>query len=99
MVDKPLILEALKKVYDPEIPVNLVDLGLIYDIKVVEGAVQIEMTLTAVGCPMSAQISNSVVEAVRAVDGVRSVKVDIVWDPPWSPERISPAGRLAMGMD
>ncbi len=98
MVSQANILETLRKVYDPEIPVNLVDLGLIYDVYVDDSNVVIKMTLTAVGCPMHTVISQNVKEAVEALDGVNEVRVEIVWEPRWNPDMISPEGRIALGM-
>jgi len=99
MPTEKTIIEALRKVYDPEIPVNLVDLGLIYDTRIDGDEVHIKMTLTAVGCPMHTVISQNVKSAVEALDDVREAKVEIVWEPRWSPERISPEGRVALGME
>lgn len=99
MVNKNTILEALRKVYDPEIPVNLVDLGLIYDTSIENGKVNITMTLTAMACPMHTVISQNVKAAVEALDGVNEAVVDVVWEPRWNPEMISPEGRIAMGME
>ncbi len=93
-----VILQVLKTIFDPEIPVNLVDLGLIYDVLIDKDQVDIKMTLTAAGCPMAASISNSVKSTIEAIEGVTSTNVEIVWEPPWSPEKISPDGRIALGM-
>ncbi|MGN7614302.1 metal-sulfur cluster assembly factor [Magnetococcales bacterium HHB-1] len=98
MASKSDILEALKKVYDPEIPVNLVDLGLIYEIEINDRDIAIEMTLTAVGCPMHSAITQNVKDAVEALEGVRQAQVKIVWEPRWTPDRISEAGRVTLGM-
>jgi FeS assembly SUF system protein len=96
---EPLVIDALCQIYDPEIPVNIHELGLIYHVDVSNsGAVRIEMTLTAPACP-SAQLLPEEVEArVRAVPGVTDVTVNVVWEPPWSPERMSDAARLQLGM-
>ncbi|NQV42193.1 MAG: DUF59 domain-containing protein [Candidatus Marinimicrobia bacterium] len=99
MVSKNTILDALRKVYDPEIPVNLVDLGLIYDTTIEDGKVDITMTLTATACPMHTVISQNVKKAVEALDGVSEAEVNIVWEPRWNPAMISPEGRTAMGME
>ncbi len=99
MVSENTILEALRKVYDPEIPVNLVDLGLIYDTRIENDKVHITMTLTATACPMHTVISQNVRSAVEALDGISEAVVEIVWEPRWSPEMISPEGRIAMGME
>ncbi len=93
------VIAALREVYDPEIPVNLYDLGLIYDITIgAEGAVNIEMSLTAPGCPVAGEMPGQVAEAVAAVPGAGEVEVRLVWDPPWTPERMSEDARLALGM-
>ena len=98
MPSKSEILSALKNVYDPEIPVNLVDLGLIYEVGIQNKDVSIEMTLTAVGCPMHSVITQNVKDAVEELEGVRQAVVKIVWEPRWTPERISEAGRVTLGM-
>ncbi|MCD6324445.1 MAG: DUF59 domain-containing protein [Desulfurococcales archaeon] len=88
------IIEALKKVYDPEIPVSVWDLGLIYELKInEEGFVYIKMTLTSPGCPVAGQIITGVIEAVSSVQGVRDVDAELVFDPPWSPDMVTPEGR------
>ena len=97
-ISKDKVLAALRKVYDPEIPINIVDLGLIYEIKVNDGDIYIKMTLTAPGCPIWQLIVEQVKEAVRSVEGVRNVEVDLVWDPPWTPDRISPELKEQLGM-
>jgi len=96
---KPLVIEALCSVFDPEIPVNIYELGLIYDVDVSSaGAVRVQMTLTAPSCP-SAQLLPGEVEArVGQVPGVRDVRVEIVWEPAWTPDRMSEAARLQLGM-
>ena len=99
MLSENTILEALRKVYDPEIPVNLDDLGLIYSTSIDNGNVNIKMTLTATACPMHTIISQNVKEAVEALEGVQEAVVDIVWEPRWNPELISPEGRIALGME
>jgi FeS assembly SUF system protein len=93
------IVAALRTVYDPEIPVNVYDLGLIYAIDVgADGALEIRMTLTAPACPVAGMMPGLVESAVRQVDGVTAVKVDLVWDPPWNKERMSDEARLQLGM-
>jgi metal-sulfur cluster biosynthetic enzyme len=89
------VIAALREAYDPEIPVNVYDLGLVYGIDVDdEGNVEISMTLTAVGCPMAGLIIYRIEEEVRSkVPEAKSVKVKLVWEPVWSPERITPEGR------
>jgi FeS assembly SUF system protein len=96
---KPLIIEALTKVFDPEIPVNIYELGLVYDIEVDGGAnVQIRMTLTAPACPAAQTIPLDVQRRVQEISGIGDVKVDIVWDPPWTRDRMSEAAKLQLGM-
>ena len=93
------VIEALREVYDPEIPVNLYDLGLIYDISIgSEGTVNIDMSLTAPGCPVAGEMPGQVARAVAGVPGTGEVTVRLVWDPPWTPERMSEDARLALGM-
>ena len=99
-VTEDQVVDALRDIYDPEIPViNIVDLGLIYDVKVHEGQVNVEMSLTAQGCPMSGTIGATCEEAIEAITGVENATVDIVWDPPWSPEKITDEGKKALGWE
>jgi len=94
------IIETLRTIYDPEMPVNVYDLGLIYDIEIASGdRVHIRMTLTSPGCPVAGSLVEEVERKVRAVPGVSGVVVELVWDPPWSPERMSEAARLQLGLD
>lgn len=93
------IVEALKKVFDPEIPVNIYELGLIYDVDIQEGGkVQVKMTLTSPGCPVAGSLPGDVKAKVEAVPGVASAAVDLVWDPAWEPSMMSEAARLQLGM-
>ena len=92
------IIQGLSTVYDPEIPVNIYELGLIYDIDTNdEGDVVIAMTLTSPACPVAGSLPGEVEGAILAIDGVKSVKVNLVWDPPWSMEKMSEAARLECG--
>ena len=94
------VTDALKDVYDPEIPVNIVDLGLVYDVDVDEGSnVSVKMTLTAAGCGMGPFIAQQAEWAVADVDGVNDVNVEVVFEPPWSPDRISEEGKKLLGLD
>jgi FeS assembly SUF system protein len=96
---KPAIVKALSTVFDPEIPVNIYELGLIYDIVVDSAkAVGIRMTLTAPACPAAQVLPGEVARKVREVPGVSDAKVDIVWDPPWTRDRMSDAAKLQLGM-
>ncbi|MGD9535723.1 MAG: DUF59 domain-containing protein [Alphaproteobacteria bacterium] len=94
------IVTALRGVYDPEIPVNIYELGLIYDVKLSpENDIFIEMTLTAPGCPVAGQMPGMVQASIEAnVPDARDVEVEIVWDPPWTPDRMSEAAKLETGM-
>jgi FeS assembly SUF system protein len=93
------LIGAIANVYDPEIPVNIYELGLIYVIDITDqGAVRVEMTLTAPGCPSAQELPVQVREALLAVPGVTSAEVTTVWDPPWTPERMSEDARLALNM-
>jgi metal-sulfur cluster biosynthetic enzyme len=98
MVTNEQVYEALRNCYDPEIPVNLVDLGLIYDVKVDGDNVNVVMTLTARGCPAHSFISEQVREEVAKIAGVKSAIVQVVWDPPWDISRLSEAAKLQLGM-
>jgi FeS assembly SUF system protein len=96
---KPEIVKALQRVFDPEIPVNIYEMGLIYDILVDQaGVVGIRMTLTAPACPAAQSLPGDVRRQVAAVPGVTDVKVDVVWDPPWDRERMSDAAKLQLGL-
>ena len=93
------VLEALKTVRDPEVPVNLVDLGLIYELTVKRGGtVYIEMTLTTPACPVAQSMPGEVEAAVAAVPGVNEVRVKLVWSPPWDRERMSEEAKLELGL-
>jgi len=96
---KPYVVEALSTVYDPEIPVNIYELGLVYDILIDANAVVgIRMTLTAPACPAAQTLPVEVANRIRAIPGVTDVKVDIVWDPPWDRDRMSDAAKLQLGL-
>ena len=93
-------IRALRKVYDPEMPVNVYELGLIYDLSVdAEGRAFIRMTLTAPNCPVAGTLPGEVERAVRAVPGVTDVKLELTFDPPWSKARMSEAAKLALGIE
>ena len=95
---KDKVIDALKTVYDPEIPVNIFDLGLIYEVRIDSGFVDIDMTLTAPGCPVAHTFPGMVERSVCTVPGVTGAAVELVWDPPWTPELISEAARLELGL-
>lgn len=99
MVTKDEIITVLKDCYDPEIPINIWDLGLVYDINVLEdGNVGIKMTLTAPGCMMGGMIAEEVKSKIKAMNGVKDAKVDLVWEPPWSPDKMSEEAKAQMGI-
>ena len=101
------VTDALKECYDPEIPVNIVDLGLVYAVRIkpteVPGTtgedVEVDMTLTSPGCPSHGDISQSVQRRLFQLPGVVNVKVEMIWEPAWSPERLSPDARKQLGID
>lgn len=96
---EPAIVAAIKTVFDPEIPVNIYDLGLIYDILVdASGVAGVRMTLTAPACPAAQWLPGQVEQKVKAVEGVADAKVDVVFDPPWTKDRMSEAAKLQLGM-
>lgn len=96
---------AMRNCFDPEIPINIVDLGLVYDLKIAEPdeqdkrSVNVKMTLTAQGCGMGPVIANDAKERIEALKSVSSAQVDIVWDPPWTPHMISEEGRKGLGIE
>lgn len=94
-----LVIAALKEVYDPEIPVNIYDLGLIYAVDIDENnLVEIKMTLTSPGCPVAQTFPGTVERAVNTVEGVSDCSVELVWEPPWDQDRMTEAARLELGM-
>ena len=96
---KSAIVEALQTIYDPEIPVNIYELGLIYDIEVADdGHAEVTMTLTAPACPVAGALVEEVAEKTGRVEGVSTSRVELVWDPPWGPERMSDAAKLELGL-
>ena len=88
----------LRQVYDPEIPVNIVDLGLIYDVQLENESCNIKMTLTSQGCPEARSIPEVVKRRVAEIEGIGSCQVEVVWEPTWTPQRISPNGRRILGL-
>ncbi len=97
MIDADAVRKALRQVKDPEIGLNIIDLGLVYDVEMEEGNVHIKMTLTSPGCPVGPQIMEDVNQTARMLDGVTDVEVELVWEPFWTPERIDPKVRSFMG--
>jgi FeS assembly SUF system protein len=93
------VIEALTTIFDPEIPVNIYELGLVYDVEAgADGDVTITMTLTTPNCPVAGSMPGEVETRVGSLPGVRHVDVNLVWDPPWTPEKMSEAARLELGM-
>ena len=97
MIDQDALLGALKNVYDPELGVNVVDLGLIYDIEQNDGNIKVDMTVTTPGCPLHESMLQGVGDALSIFPGVKRVEVRLVWEPLWAPDRISAEGRQALG--
>jgi metal-sulfur cluster biosynthetic enzyme len=97
MIDADMVRKALRQVKDPEIGLNIMDLGLVYDVDVEEGEVHVKMTLTSPGCPAGGQIMGDVDQTVRMMEGVTGVEVELVWEPFWTPERIDPKVRSFLG--
>jgi FeS assembly SUF system protein len=98
-ISEDAVIGAIATVYDPEIPVNIYELGLIYAVDIGDdGTVKVEMTLTTPSCPSAQELPGQVEEMVRTVAGVKDVSVEIVWDPPWDPSRMSEDARLALNM-
>jgi len=91
--------DQLRLCFDPEIPVNIVDLGLVYDVAVREGTVDVKMTLTAPGCHLGGQITSDIQSKLLALEPVEEANVELVWDPPWHQSMISSAGRKALGLE
>ena len=96
---KEKIIKEIKKIYDPEIPVNIYELGLIYNIQINEDKkVNIEMTLTSPNCPVAESLPNMVKEIILKVDGVESVNLRLVWDPPWTKDKMSESAKLELNL-
>ena len=95
---KDKIINELKKIYDPELPVNIYDLGLIYDVKVEENKVKIKMTLTTPNCPVAESLPKEVKEGAMQVEGIEDVNLELVWDPPWSKDMMSDAAKLELNL-
>jgi metal-sulfur cluster biosynthetic enzyme len=96
---KATVTKALETVLDPELGVSIVDLGLVYDVTIKKGAVKITMTLTTIGCPLFQTIENEVKEKVSAIPGVTTVEVELTFNPPWDPSRLSEKAKAELGME
>ena len=100
MVDlEAKVREALKTVIDPELHINIVDLGLVYDVREEGGIVEVEMTLTTPGCPLAGVIDTKIREAVMKVNGVKEVTLELIWDPPWTQDMMSEEAKAELGFD
>ena len=95
---KDKIINELKKIYDPELPVNIYDLGLIYDVKVEENKAKIKMTLTTPNCPVAESLPKEVKEGAMQVEGIEDVDLELVWDPPWTKDMMSDAAKLELNL-
>lgn len=96
---KQKVIDVLKTCYDPEIPVDIYELGLVYNVDArPNGVVEITMTLTSPACPVAESLPGEVEQRVAAIEGVANVRVDVTWDPPWNPDMMSEAARLTLGM-
>ncbi len=89
------VMNALRNCYDPEIPVNIVDLGLVYGVAIDDDSVKVRMTLTTIGCPAHAYLMNQVQKEIEKIPGVKNAEVEIVWEPPWTPDKMSPEAKNA----
>ena len=98
MNKKELIIEEIRKIYDPELPVNIYELGLIYDVKVNEAKAKIIMTLTTPNCPVAESLPKEVKEGAMQVEGIEDVDLELVWDPPWNKDMMSEAAKLELNL-
>lgn len=98
VLNEELARTALRQVKDPELEMNIVELGLVYDVEIEDGAVRVRMTLTSPGCPAGPLITNDAYRVLRALEGVKDVNIEIVWEPYWTPERIDPKVRALLGL-
>jgi metal-sulfur cluster biosynthetic enzyme len=100
LVTEERVYTALREVIDPELGLNIVDLGLVYGVEIGDGSVSVIMTLTTPGCPLHASFRDQIEATLwRALPGLQSVGVELVWDPPWTPEMLTPEGRAELGLD
>jgi len=97
MITEEQVMDALREVYDPELGLNIVDLGLVYGVDIADNQVNVTMTLTTPGCPLHNTMAQGAEIAVRRLPGVQSATVRVVWDPPWTPERMSEEARQQLG--
>ena len=95
---KEKVIDEIKKIYDPEIPVNIYELGLIYDVSIIEKKVKVKMTLTTPNCPVAESLPKEVKESIMEIDGVDKVDLDLVWEPPWDKSMMSEAAKLELNL-
>ena len=95
---KEKVIAEIKKIYDPEIPVNIYELGLIYDVSIIEKNVKVKMTLTTPNCPVAESLPKEVKESIMEIDGVDKVELDLVWEPPWDKSMMSEAAKLELNL-
>ena len=95
---KEKVIDEIKKIYDPEIPVNIYELGLIYDVSIIEKNVKVKMTLTTPNCPVAESLPKEVKESIMEIDGVDKVDLDLVWEPPWDKSMMSEAAKLELNL-
>ena len=95
---KEKVIDEIKKIYDPEIPVNIYELGLIYDISIAEKVVKVKMTLTTPNCPVAESLPKEVKESIMEIDGVDKVDLDLVWEPPWDKSMMSESAKLELNL-
>ena len=98
VLNEEIARSALREVKDPELDMNIVELGLVYDVEIDDGTVRVRMTLTSPGCPAGPMITNDAYRVLRALDGVKDVNIEIVWEPYWTPDRIDPKVRALLGL-
>ena len=98
MTLKEKIIEEIKKIYDPELPVNIYELGLIYDIKIENDIIKVKMTLTTPNCPVAESLPKEVKDSIMQIEGVKKVDLDLVWDPPWSKDMMSESAKLELNL-
>ena len=95
---KEKVIAEIKKIYDPEIPVNIYELGLIYDVSIIEKNVKVKMTLTTPNCPVAESLPKEVKESIMEIDGVDKVDLDLVWEPPWDKSMLSESAKLELNL-
>ena len=95
---KEKVITEIKKIYDPEIPVNIYELGLIYDVSIIEKNVKVKMTLTTPNCPVAESLPKEVKDSIMNIEGVKDITLDLVWDPPWDKSMMSEAAKLELNL-